>query len=98
MKVKIEIRYRNHEGSPDSLQFLVLKSKDVKLLGFEDVVFTSHNLTIRKSSISDIRYNKVRNSRISMPVNEDLLGEYELVKIHDELFQLVKIEENGNKN
>ena len=41
---------------------------------------------------------KITNNSFSIPVNYDLLGEYELVKIHDELFQLVKIEENENRN
>jgi hypothetical protein len=74
-------------------QFVYLGVENTKLLGFNEIVFSSYKMQIRRAGIDDNDVKKISNSGFSTPIDYNLLGEYELVKIHDELFQLVKIEE-----
>jgi len=55
-------------------------------------------MTIRRSGIDDYKVQKIVGDRCTIPIDYNLLGEYELVKIHDELFELVKIEKNETIN
>lgn len=99
--VKIEVLLRQKAkgktNSPDSCQKVILGFENVNLIGFTEIVFTAHKMQIRRAGIDDINTRKISNYSFSIPIDYNLLGEYELVKIHDELFQLVKIEENGAK-
>jgi hypothetical protein len=91
--VVIEIRYKGGTKSYP-LQLVILGRENARTIGFKEIVFTQHKMQIRRAGIDDNNAKKISNSCFSIPIDYNLLGEYELVKIHDELFQLVKIEEN----
>jgi hypothetical protein len=96
--VKIEIlnrtKVKNNKTYVDNDQRVLLGKENADLIGFKDIVFTQHKMQIRKAGIDDHNNKKIVNGFFTIPIDYNLLGEYELVKIHDELFQLVKIEEN----
>jgi hypothetical protein len=97
--VKIEISSRSRVGksnknTPDSCQKVNLGHANTKLIDFTEIVFVARKMQIRRAGIDDINIKKISSYRFSIPIDYNLIGEYELVKIHDELFQLVKIEEN----
>lgn len=100
--VKIEIlarsRVNHNKNTPDNHQRVNLGLVNAKLIGFKEIVFTQHKMQIRRAGIDDINTKKISDNCFSIPIDYNLLGEYELVKIHDELFQLIKIEENENRN
>lgn len=80
----------------DNIQYIVFSKQIVdEEIKFTDIVFNKHKMTIRRSGIDDYKVQRIVGDRCTIPIDYDILGEYELVKIHDELFQLVKIEENG---
>ena len=95
--VVIEIRSRSKVKQNlnvlDTWQVINLGTENARTIGFKEIVFTAHKMQIRRAGIDDNNYKKIANSCFSIPIDYNLLGEYELVKIHDELFQLVKIEE-----
>lgn len=82
----------------DNIQYIIFSKQIVdKEIRFNDIVFNKHKMTVRRSGIDDYKVQRIVGDRCTIPIDYDLLGEYELVKIHDELFQLVKIEENGKE-
>lgn len=94
--VKIEIlnrtKIKNNKNHVDNDQRVILGKENTDLIGFKDIVFTQYKMQIRRAGIDDHNTKKIVNNCFSIPIDYNLLGEYELVKIHDELFQLVKIE------
>jgi len=94
----IQISKNGAKNQVDNVCYIVFGAELNKQIGFRDIVFNKYKMTIRKSGIDDYKVQKIVGDRCTIPIDYDILGEYELVKIHDELFQLVKIEENENRN
>jgi len=69
----------------------IVLSKDAVLwLGFKEVRVNLNNLTINRASCVGHSNKRIANCRISLPLEEDLVGDYQLVKINEDCFQLVK--------
>jgi hypothetical protein len=92
--VNITIYKKLTKNLPDYNQVLIIGAENVRLMGFKEVVFSVHNLILRRAGISDNRYNTISGGKISIHYDEDLVGDYDLVKLDEDTFQLVKIEKN----
>jgi len=77
---------------------IVLSKDAVNWVKFKEVSFSTNDMCIRRASSIGHSYKTIANNRISLPIYEDLVGNYNLVKLDEDTFQLVKIEENENRN
>lgn len=75
----------------DNTQFVIFDREAVDLIGFKYLVFNTRTLVIRRAGIDSIKIKTLSNNRITMPLNPDLIGNYILEKLDEEVFQLVKI-------
>lgn len=78
------------KNSFEDRSWIVLSGDAVKWMGFKEVRVNLRDLTINRASSVGYSSKRIVNNRISIPVEADLLGDYELVKINEDCFQLVK--------
>ena len=70
--------------------WIVLSPDAVRWIGFKEVRVNLRDLTINRASTVGYSNKRIANNRISIPIEEDLVGDYELIKINEDCFQLVK--------
>ena len=70
---------------------IILTKEAAMWIGFKEVRVNLRELTINRASSVGYSSKRMSDSRISIPIEEDLVGDYELVKINEDCFQLVKL-------
>ena len=69
---------------------IILTKEAAMWIGFKEVRVNLRDLTINRASSVGYSSKRIVNNRISIPVDVDLLGDYDVVKINEDCFQLVK--------
>jgi len=61
------------------------------IINFNPVVVNLHDMTINRPSIFSNNSKKITNNKIIIPYSPDLEGEYEIEKVNEDSFKLLKL-------